>query len=154
MSRAEAAGWARSSCQSVSVVPMFQWPPPGMTKITLVAVRRIRPASPVIAERGTTRWTPLEARTRRPGRTPTSLSICDMSSLHTPVAATTVRARTSNGSSPRASRPGLAHETHHARAGHHGRAQAGRGPGQVDHQPGVVDLPVEVADRTGHLIGP
>ena len=96
MSRADAAGCERSSSQSVSVVPMIQCPPHGMTKSTEVGVRRISPASPVIAERGTTRWTPLEARTRRPGRTPTSLSIRDMSSLHTPVAATTVRARTSN----------------------------------------------------------
>ena len=83
---------------------MIQWPPHGMTKSTEVGVRRISPASPVIAERGTTRCTPLEARTRRPGRTPTSLSICDMSSLHTPVAATTVRARTSNSGASGASR--------------------------------------------------
>ena len=70
MSRAEAAGWARSSRQSVSVVPMIQCPPHGMTNSTDVAVRRISPASPVIAERGTTRCTPLDARTRSPGRTP------------------------------------------------------------------------------------
>ncbi len=60
MSRAEAAGWARSSCQSVSVVPMIQWPPHGMhEEHRRSAVRRISPASPVIAERGTTRCTPL-----------------------------------------------------------------------------------------------
>ena len=99
MSRAEAAGWDRSSRQSVSVVPMIQCPPHGMTKSTELAVRRISPVSPVIAERGTTRCTPLEARTRSPGRRPTSLSIRDMSSLHTPVAAMTVRARTSNSAS-------------------------------------------------------
>ncbi len=104
MSRAEAAGWERSSSQSVSVVPMIQWPPHGSTNSTDVAVRRISPASPVIAERGTTRCTPLDARTRRPGRTPTSRSISDMSSLHTPVAATTVFARTSNSSDPGDSR--------------------------------------------------
>ncbi len=99
MSLAEAAGCERSSRQSVSVVPMIQCPPHGMTKRTLVAVRRISPVSPVIAERGTTRCTPLEARTRIPGRSPTSLSIRDMSSVHTPVAAITVRARTSNSAS-------------------------------------------------------
>ena len=66
MSRAEAAGWARSSDQSVSVVPMIQCPPHGMTKSTEVAVRRMSPTSPVMAERGTTRWMPFEARTRSP----------------------------------------------------------------------------------------
>lgn len=99
MSRADAAGWDRSSRQSVSVVPMIQCPPHGMTKSTELAVRRMSPVSPVIAERGTTRCTPLEARTRMPGRRPTSLSIRDMSSLHTPVAAMTVRACTSNSAS-------------------------------------------------------
>ena len=162
MSRADAAGCDRSSCQSVSVVPMIQWPPHGMTNSTEVAVRRISPASPVIAERGTTRCTPLEARTRRPGRTPTSLSIRDMSSLHTPVAATTVRARTSNSgvsgrlqvADPDADHlAGLPDEPGDPGAGHHGRAEAGRGPGQVDHQPGVVDLPVVVADRAGDRVG-
>ena len=44
MSLALAAGWALSSCQSVSVVPMIQWRPHGMTNRTLFSVRRIRPA--------------------------------------------------------------------------------------------------------------
>ena len=39
-----------------------------------------------------------------------------------------------------------------AGAGHHGRAQAGRGAGQGDHQPGVVDLAVVVADRAGDRV--
>ena len=92
MSRAEAAGWARSSVQSVSVVPMIQCPPHGSTNSTELGVRRISPASPVMADRGTTRWTPLEARTRRPGRV--APTIAEISLLHTPVAATTVRAAT------------------------------------------------------------
>ena len=96
MSRLDAAGWARSRLQSVSVVPMIQWPPHGSTNSTDVGVRRIRPASPVIADRGTTRWTPLDARTRSPGRR--APTIAEMSLLHTPVAATTVRAPTRSSS--------------------------------------------------------
>ena len=161
MSRAEAAGWARSSCQSVSVVPMIQCPPHGMTNSTEVAVRRISPASPVIAERGTTRCTPLEARTRSPGRTPTSPSICghvvaphpgggdDRAGPHLELGVRVPgRASRSRTRTPVTSRA-CAHQADGAGAGHHGRAQAGRGAGQRDHQPGVVDLAVVVADRAG-----
>jgi hypothetical protein len=96
MSALLAAGCARSSFHGVSVVPMIQCSPHGITNSTLVVVRRIRPAGdtsgPSIADRGTTRCTPLDARTRRLGAE--SPSISPMSSLHTPVAATTLRART------------------------------------------------------------
>ena len=44
MSLRLAAGWALSSSQSVSVVPMIQCRPHGMTNSTLCSVRRIRPA--------------------------------------------------------------------------------------------------------------
>ena len=125
-------------------------------------MRRISPASPVIAERGTTRCTPLEARTRRPGRTPTSLSIVrhvvaphagrgdDRAGPHlelraspAPPGRAPVRRSTSRASPHEADDPG---------AGHHGRAEAGRGAGQGDHQAGVVDLPVVVADRAGERV--
>ena len=92
MSRLDAAGCARSSVQSVSVVPMIQCPPHGRTNRTEDGVRRISPASPVIADRGTTRCTPLDARTRSPGLV--APTIAEISLLHTPVAATTVRAAT------------------------------------------------------------
>ena len=65
MSAALAAGCARSSCQSVSVVPMIQcWLPQGMTKSRLFSVRVITPAAELIRLRGTTRWMPLDARMR------------------------------------------------------------------------------------------
>ena len=44
MSALLAAGCARSSFHGVSVVPMIQWSPHGITNSTLVVVRRIRPA--------------------------------------------------------------------------------------------------------------
>ena len=97
MSALLAAGWARSSFHGVSVVPMIQCSPHGITNSTLVVVRRISPGATRPARRsptrGTTRCTPLDARTRRLGAE--SPSIAPMSSLHTPVAATTLRARTS-----------------------------------------------------------
>ncbi len=93
MSAALAAGWARSSAQSVSVVPMIQCRPHGMMNSTDFSVRRISPESERIRSRGTTRWIPLLARTWNCPRSPASACV---SSVHTPVALTTCRARTSN----------------------------------------------------------
>ena len=45
MSAPEAAGWARSSSHSVSVVPTSQWVPQGMMKSTLLGVRSTMPVS-------------------------------------------------------------------------------------------------------------
>ena len=100
MSLALAAGWALSSSQSVSVVPMIQWRPHGMTNSTLFSVRRISPLSIWTRSRGTTRWMPLEARTLNLPRSPTR---CWRSSVHTPVALMTWRAWMSNSSSARSS---------------------------------------------------
>ncbi len=91
MSAALAAGWASPSFQSVSVVPMIQCRPHGMTNSTDFSVRRISPASPRIRSRGTTRWMPLLARTWNCPRSPTRPWV---SSVHTPVALMTCRART------------------------------------------------------------
>jgi hypothetical protein len=55
MSRELAAGWALSSDQSVSVVPMIQWRPHGITNSTLFSVRRMIPVSDCSRSRGTTR---------------------------------------------------------------------------------------------------
>lgn len=68
MSDLVAAGWARSRFQSVSVVPMIQWSVlQAMTKRTDFSVRRMREVSLAMRSRGTTMWTPLEARTwKRP----------------------------------------------------------------------------------------
>src|SRR5215217_9633962 len=103
MSELQAAGWSRSSRHGVSLLPTLQSSPHGITNSTLVGVRRIRPAccppadassEASIADRDTTRCTPLDARTFRLGaETP---SIAPMSSLQTPVAAITLRARTVN----------------------------------------------------------
>ena len=91
MSDRLAAGWARSRCQSVSVVPISQWLRHGITNSTDDVVRRISPASPAMRSRGTTRWTPLEARTRKRPRPPDSACI---ESVHTPVQLITTPART------------------------------------------------------------
>ena len=93
MSARLAAGWALSSFQSVSVVPMIQCRPHGMTNSTLFSVRRMSPCAEWIRSRGTTRCTPLDARTWNWPRPPT---IAWVSSVQTPVALITCRARTSN----------------------------------------------------------
>ena len=92
MSARLAAGWARSRSQSVSVVPTSQWRPQGMMNSTLFSVREISPVRRSMRSRGTTRWTPLDARTEMDAR---SCASSWMSSVHTPVAATTWRALTS-----------------------------------------------------------
>ena len=91
MSARLAAGWARSRFQSVSVVPTIQCMFHGMTNSTDFSVRRIRPLSELMRSRGTTMWTPLEARTWNWPRPPAS---CWTSSVHTPVQLTTTLART------------------------------------------------------------
>ena len=90
MSAADAAGWALSSDQSVSVVPMIQCRPHGMTNSTDFSVRRMRPESPRMRSRGTTRWMPLLARTWNWPRSPANDCV---SSVQTPVALTTCWAR-------------------------------------------------------------
>ncbi len=93
MSLRLAAGWSLDSDQSVSVVPMIQCRPHGMTNSTDFSVRRIRPDSPRIRSRGTTRCTPLLARTWNWPRS--DVSAC-VSSVHTPVELMTALARMSN----------------------------------------------------------
>ena len=48
--------------------------------------------------------------------------------------------------------PRVPHQADGAGAGHHRRAETGRGPGQGDHQAGVVDLPVVVPDGAGERL--
>ena len=85
-----AAGCARSRSQSVSVVPMIQWLPHGITNSRLFSVRVMMPVAELIRLRGTTRCTPLEARTWNCPRPPT---ISWISSVHTPAALMTCLAR-------------------------------------------------------------
>ena len=96
MSAAVAAGCALSRFQSVSVVPISQCRPHGITKSTLFSVRKIMPIADWMRSRGTTRWMPLEARTLNVPRSPTMRCV---SSVQTPVAFTTCFARTSKCSS-------------------------------------------------------
>ena len=169
MSALLAAGWSRPSRHGVSVVPTIQRSPHGMTKSTLVGVRRISPAcvppasvsrAPSMAERGSTRCTPLDARTRRLGAAMPSIS--PMSSLQTPVAATTLRARTVNElpsvrSATRTPTTGaclppptplaVPQQPDHAGAGQHPRAVAGGRADDGEGVAGVVDLGVPVPDR-------
>ena len=81
MSALVAAGWARSRFQSVSVVPMIQCVPHGMTNSTDFSVRRMIATSLTIRSRGTTTCTPFDARTRN---RPRCLDSAWISSVHTP----------------------------------------------------------------------
>ncbi len=63
MSARLAAGFSLSRSQGVSVVPMIQCRPQGITKSTLFSVWRIIPEEAWIRSRGTTKCTPLEALT-------------------------------------------------------------------------------------------
>ena len=96
MSAFEAAGCALSRSHGVSVVPISQCRPHGMTNSTDFSVFVMKPASERIRSRGTTRCTPLEACTFIDPRPPT---IAWISSVHTPAALTTTLARTSNSRS-------------------------------------------------------
>ena len=87
-----AAGCALSRSHGVSVVPMIQCRPHGMTNSTDFSVRTMKPASERIRSRGTTRWMPLDACTCSEPRPPT---ISWISSVQTPAALTTTRARIS-----------------------------------------------------------
>ncbi len=60
MSALLAAGCALSRSQAVSVVPMIQCRPHGMTNSTDFSVLVMKPASDRIRSRGTTRWMPLD----------------------------------------------------------------------------------------------
>ena len=152
-----AAGWALSRFQGVSVVPMIQCRPHGITNSTDVSVRMMNPASERIRSRGTTRWIPFDACTCSAPRPPTSSWI---SSVQTPAALTTTRARTSSSwPASRSTRAdadhalALAQEAGHLHPGGDLGAVARGGARDREHQPGVVDLAVVVADRAGDRLG-
>lgn len=91
MSAAVATGCWSSCSHGVSVVPITQYRDHGMTNRTDFSVCRISPTWPLMRSRGTTMWMPLDARTRSPPSLPASASV---SSVQTPVALMTARART------------------------------------------------------------
>ena len=101
MSARLAEGWSSPNSHGVSVVPMIQCEPQGSTNSTLFSVGRMRASCESILSRGTTMCTPLEGRTGSGDVTPARRSI---SVVHTPVALTVTRARTSNSVSPSRSR--------------------------------------------------
>ena len=151
MSALLAAGCALSRFHGVSVVPMIQCRPQGMTKSTDFSVLVMKPASDRIRSRGTTRWMPLLACTLSEPRPPTRSW---MSSVQTPAALTTTRARIVElpvgleVAHPGADDPlALPQEADHLGPGGHLGTVVGGGAGQRHHQPRVVDLAVVVADR-------
>ncbi|SPW29561.1 Uncharacterised protein [Corynebacterium matruchotii] len=83
MSARVAAGYAKFLSQSVSVVPIIQYSPHGITNNTDFSVTKHNAASASKQSRGTTICTPFDARTVNGPVTPASLWI---SSVHTPVA--------------------------------------------------------------------
>ena len=101
MSAPVAAGCAGSSSQAVSVSPMIQCGPQGMMKSTLFSVRMSTPVSIGMRSRGTTTWMPLEGRMRVPEGAPASSR---SSSVQTPVALSTRRARISRSAPASSSR--------------------------------------------------
>ena len=152
MSALVAAGWARSRFQSVSVVPMIQCVPHGMTNSTDFSVRRMIATSLTIRSRGTTTCTPLDARTRN---RPRCLDSAWISSVHTPVAFTTTWPRTSvtvavlrvadlHSDHPVA----LAQQRHHLGGRAHHRTVMGRRARDRHRVAGVIDHGVVVADAT------
>ena len=156
MSALEAAGWALSRSQSVSVVPTIQCRPHGITNSTDFSVRRISPVVEWIRSLGTTRWMPLDARTWNCPRSPT---IAWVSSVHTPggvddlPGADLVLAAALDVLHPGADHPlALAQETGHPRpvgdlrAVGRGRAHQGR------HIAGVVHLRVVVLQRADQRV--
>ena len=143
---------------AVSVVPMIQCRPQGMTNSTDFSVLVMKPDSERIRSRGTTRWMPLLAWTLSEPRPPT---ISWMSSVQTPAALTTTRARTS--SSRPVSRSTRADADHPLALAQEARSTLvrvatwapcdGGGAGDRHHEPRVVDLAVVVADRAVQLLG-
>src|SRR5580704_11093986 len=140
-----AAGWALDSDHSVSVVPMIQCRPHGMTNSTLTGVRRMMPVLEWMRSLGTTRCTPLDARTLMVPRPPT---ISWMSSVQTPVALTTCWALISSSVPVSRSVP-LPEEARDLGPRRRVRAEAGGGAQQRHDVPRVVDLRVPVDDRAG-----
>ena len=156
MSAREAAGWALSRFQAVSVVPTIQCRPQGITKSTDVAVRRMIPDSERIRSRGTTRWIPLLAWTL--SYAPAADHLLDLVGPdpggvdHHPwpgrQLATGLQVARGDPDDPL---------TLPQEAGHPGPrgdvgAVVGGGPGEHHRVPGVVDLAVVVLHRAGQRV--
>ena len=156
MSLAERPGGPGRGCQSVSVVPMIQCPPHGMTNSTDFSVRRISPASPEIAAPGHHEVHALGGPYPQPGPERTAAGGEHLGDVVAPHAGGGDRpcgrrrrtlARLDVLDPDAGDLAGRAQERGGPGRGDHGRAEAGRGAGQGGHQPGVVDLRVVVADR-------
>ena len=149
MSALVAAGCARSRFQSVSVVPMIQWLPHGMTNITDFSVRRMIATSLTIRSRGTTMCTPLDARTwNRPRcRTAPGSRRSTRRCVDHDVAADLGDRAVLGVAHAHADHPvALAQQRHHLGGAPHHRAVMRGGAGHRHGVPGVVDDGVVVAD--------
>ena len=164
MSALLAAGWARSRFQSVSVVPMIQCWCHGMTNSRLDLVRVISPQPASMRSRGTSRWIPLDARTRndlagcRPVGSEHLGELVDPHAGgvdHRPGADVDLPARLQvahpdpgHPAADPARRTGLVgQEAHHPGAAGHRGSEVGGGPGQHHGVPGVVHLSLVERDR-------
>ena len=152
-----AAGWARSRSHAVSVVPMIQKSPHGITNSTDFSVLVMKPHSERIRSLGTTMWMPLLASTSSCARPPIRSWT---SSVQTPAALMTTLARISRSRWPSRSRArtpttrlAVAQEAGDLGAGRDVGAVVGGGAGDGHHQPRVVDLAVVVADRAVEVVG-
>ena len=150
MSALVAAGWARSRFQSVSVVPMIQWLPHGITNITDFSVRRMIATSLTMRSRGTTMCTPLEARTlKTPALLGQGLNLVGPHAgrVDHDVAAHLGDRAVLGVAHPHAGDPiAFAKQRHHLGGGAHHRAVVRRGAHDRQRVPGVVDDGVVVAD--------
>ena len=152
MSAALAAGWARSSSQSVSVVPMIQWLPHGMMNSRLFSVRVIRP---VIAVDPVPRHHQMDA-LRRPDPELAAaaehlLQLVDPDPGgvdRLPGPDVELRAGLQVADPDPGHPVGLAQEADHPGAGGAERTVVGRSPAEHHGVPGVVDLALVEADRT------
>ena len=152
-----AAGCALSRSHGVSVVPMIQCRPHGITKRTDVSVRTMNPASERIRSRGTTRWMPL--RRLHVQRAAPADHLLDLVGPHAGGVddhagpdlelASVLQVEGADADHPLA----LAQEAGDLDPGRDVGAVGGRGAGDREHEPGVVDLAVVVADRAGDRLG-
>ena len=158
MSAREAAGWARSRSHGVSVVPMIQCRPHGITNSTDFSVLVMKPA---LAADPVARHDEVDALARLDvERAPAAEHLLDLVGpdpagvdddlgphLDLAVVLQVHQRATPTTRSPSRRKP--------IDLGARGDVGAVRRSGarDVHHQPGVVDLAVVVADRTGQLVG-
>ena len=148
-----AAGCALSRFQSVSVVPMIQCRPHGITNSTDFSVRVMKPVSradPVARHDEVDALAGLDVEAAAAADHLLDLVGPDAGGVDDDPGPDLEVAAGLEVAGAHADHPlALAQEAGHLGAGGDVRAVGGGGPGDRDHQPGVVDLAVVVADRAG-----